>query len=272
MRDTMYRSDTQSVITKDQWIADLTPIRVIYIGESHTNPSHHAIQLDVIRALAASGSPLIIGMEMFDHTYQAVLDRWSAGALDEAQFLQLTHWYANWRYDYALYRDILEYAKENRIRVVALNVPFHIPAKISVGGIDSLSADERRHLPETIDTSDADHRAYVENIFKMHSIRGRENFDFFYQAQCTWEDAMAEAIADNLGSGKMVVLAGNGHITRKFGIPNRAFARNRVPFKTVYLAPVGNDVDPAWADYIWATDDPPMPRMSMKPKGMKKPK
>ena len=263
MENTILKTDTASVASRQQLIADLAETRVIYVGESHTNPSHHAIQLEIIRALWHTTPHLAIGMEMFDHTYQPVLDQWSAGKLDETTFIEQTHWYANWRFDFGLYRDILEYAKEKGLRVIALNVPFHIPGKISVGGIASLTQDDRRHLPETIDTTDDDHRAYVEKIFKMHTIRGRENFEYFYEAQCTWEDAMAEAVAENMGSDKMVVLVGNGHITRKFGIPNRAFTRTHAPFKTIYLAPVGGEAELSWADYLWVTPDQRMPRNRM---------
>jgi uncharacterized iron-regulated protein len=255
MANTIFRTDTASVVSRQQIFAELADVRIVYVGESHTNPSHHAIQLEIIRGLTQSPSGLAIGMEMFDHTYQPVLDQWVAGKLDETAFLQRTHWYANWRYDYDLYRGILEYAKEKGIRVIALNVPFCIPRKISIGGIDSLREDDRRHLPQHIDTGNADHRAYVADIFKMHSIRGGGNFEYFYEAQCTWEDAMAKAVADNLGSGKMVVLVGNGHIIKKFGIPDRAFARNPAAFKTIYLAPVGGEADLSWADYLWVTPD-----------------
>jgi uncharacterized iron-regulated protein len=113
----------------------------------------------------------------------------------------------------------------------ALNVPFYIPSRIRVGGLDSLSKTDRMHLPDIIDTTNADHRAYLEEIFNLHAFSGRDKFEFFYEAQCTWEDAMADAVAENLGSGKMVVLAGNGHIIRKFGIPNRAFARSHAHLK-----------------------------------------
>ena len=255
MENTIFKTDTASVISRERLFAELADTRVVYVGESHTNPSHHAIQLEVISTLAQTTPDLAIGMEMFDHTYQPVLDQWTAGELDETAFIEKSHWNVNWRFDFGLYRDILEFAKEKGLRVIALNVPFHIPGKISVGGIASLSEADRRHLPETIDTTDADHRAYVEEIFKMHTIRGRENFTYFYEAQCTWEDAMAEAVADNLGSGKMVVIAGNGHIIRKFGIPNRAFARSQVTFKTIYLAPVGSDAELDWADYLWVTPE-----------------
>jgi uncharacterized iron-regulated protein len=271
MENTIFRTDTATVVSRQQMIDGLARTRVVYVGESHTNASHHAIQLEIIKALAQNTPHLAIGMEMFDRTYQPVLDRWVAGELDETTFLERTHWYANWRFDYGLYRDILEYAKEKRLRVVALNVPFQIPPKIRVGGIASLSESDRRHLPETIDTTDADHRAYLKSIFDLHAFHGRDAFDYFYEAQCTWEDAMAEAVADNLEAGTMVILAGNGHIIRKFGIPNRAFARTGAPFKTIYLASVGNEAELSWADYLWVTPDQRMPHHPMRAKTMKKP-
>jgi uncharacterized iron-regulated protein len=269
MENAILKTATGATIPRRQLIDELAGFRVVYVGESHTHPSHHAIQLDVIRELHQNTPDLSIGMEMFDDTYQPVLDRWTAGQLDEAEFLRQTHWYANWRYRFDLYRDILEYAKENQIRVIALNLPFHIPAKIRVGGIASLSEQDAMHLPASIDTTNTDHRNYLEKIYNLHSFRGRDNFEFFYEAQCAWGDAMAANVAEHLGAGKMVVLAGNGHIIRKFGIPNRAFSRTRAPFATIYLAAVGGEAERSWADYIWATPAPPMPRM---PKGMKTPK
>lgn len=263
--DTILETATAAMISREQLYGQLNDVQVVYVGESHTNPAHHAIQLSVIKALAQSEPNLTIGMEMFDRTYQPVLDRWSAGELDEETFLRLTHWYANWRYDFGLYRDILDYAKEKRLRIIALNIPFCLPGKIAVGGLASLSEADRRLLPRHIDTSNSAHRAYLENIYKMHAtmstIRGRDNFEFFYEAQCAWEDGMAEMVAANVGVGKMVVLAGNGHIIKKFGIPDRAFARVAAPFKTIYLASVGDEAELDWADYLWATADTPKPRM-----------
>ena len=92
----------------------------IYLGlltETY-NPDHHAVQLAVIKAMNDANPDLIIGMEMFDHTYQPVLDQWTAGTLSEEEFIERTHWYANWRFNYDQYRDILEYAKEKKIRII----------------------------------------------------------------------------------------------------------------------------------------------------------
>jgi hypothetical protein len=49
------------------------------------------------------------------------------------------------------------------------------------------------------------------------------------------------------------VLAGNGHIQFKYGIPDRAFSRTDEAFRTIYPAPVGDVVELDIADYIWVT-------------------
>jgi uncharacterized iron-regulated protein len=246
-------------ISFEQMIGRLGNARVVYVGERHNSSPHHDAQLRIIQALAEKGWAVQVGMEMFDHTYQDKLDRWTDGAYDWASFLNETHWYANWRYDDALYRNILIYVKENGLRVVGLNIPFWLPPKIATGGLDSLSPEERDLLPDIIDTSIEAHRAYVEKIYKMHRLKGRDNFEYFYQAQCAWEDGMAQTIADNLNNGPMVVLAGNGHIQRKFGIPDRAFQRTSAAFQTIFLASPGDTVSASTADFIWILATPHKP-------------
>ena len=247
--------DTASsqVITFDQLIRELDKARVIYIGERHTSIEHHRIQLKIIRTLSEQGKQISVGMEMFDHTYQPRLDKWAAGQLQWADFLKQVHWYANWKFDDTLYQEILIYIKTRNIPLVGLNIPFYLPARIAVGGLENLSKQDRNLLPAQIDLTNAEHRAYIEEIFNMHRMKGREDFDSFYAAQCAWEDGMAQAIADNLADNTFVVIAGNGHIVRKFGIPNRAYARTGVPFRTIYLATPNSEVDLADGDFIWVT-------------------
>lgn len=240
-------------ISFEQLIKQLDAAQVIYVGERHTNANHHGIQLQIIQALVDHGRPISVGMEMFDHTYQGKLDQWSAGKLTWPDFLKQVHWYANWRFNDGLYKEIMMYVQARNLRLLGLNIPSHLPAKISIGGLDSLSEDERALLPDQIDTSNADHRAYVKKIYEMHHIKGRDDFEAFYTAQCTWEDAMAQVIADHLGNDTMVVLAGNGHIVRKFGIPDRAFARTQAPFRTVYLVSPEETITREYGDFIWVT-------------------
>jgi len=238
----------------EQLIDRLARVQVVYVGEQHTNAHHHEVQLRIVRSLLEKKGRISIGMEMFDLTYQPKLERWRRGDLQWPEFLKQVHWYANWKYPAELYQPILMAVQENRLPLIGLNLPFHIPPKIAQGGIDSLSAEERALLPESIDTTHAAHRAYVEEIFKQHRFPGQGDFASFYEAQCVWEETMAQSIADRLDNGTMVVIAGNGHIFRHFGIPDRAFKRTKAPFRTVYLVTPQTEFSLQDGDYIFVTD------------------
>ena len=251
--DTIISAKTGKTVTFGELMNDLSSSQIVFIGERHTNPSHHAIQLKIIEAVFNNRHSMEVGMEMFDRSYQSVLDLWSAGLLEEQFFLRKVHWYANWRWDFALYRNIFLFIKENRIKIVALNIPFHIPARIRVGGIDNLADDDKQYLPKEIDTSNTAHRNFAEEVFNQHHFKSNVKFDDFYMAQCVWDEIMAESIASDLGNKKLVVLTGNGHIQYKYGIPDRTFRRTGASFRTIYLASVGEEVELGIADYVWVT-------------------
>lgn len=252
-KGTIISTQTGQPVSFENFLVDLSRVRVVYIGETHTNQSHHDIQLRVIKELFKKHSGLSVGMEMFDRSYQPILDLWAAGKLDQDTFLKKAHWYANWRFDFDLYRGILDFIKAQQIALVGLNIPFHIPPRIAVGGIENLSDADRAYVPAEINTSDTAHRAYLKEVFSHHRIRGREDFENFYMTQCVWEEVMAESVALNMKEHPMVVLAGNGHIVQKFGIPNRAFRRTGDAFRTVLLVSAGNESERSAADYIWVT-------------------
>ena len=132
-------------------------------------------------------------------------------------------------------------------------MPFSIPPKIRVGGTEYLTEYEKGYLPGEVDTRIAAHRRYVEEVFKQHPFKN-VRFEDFYLAQCVWEDAMAEAAATHLGDGMMVVLAGNGHIQYKYGIPERVFKRNGLPYRTIYPVAADEAIDLSVADYLWVVD------------------
>jgi uncharacterized iron-regulated protein len=250
---TIISTATNKTLSEPELLTDLGAARIVYVGEQHTDPDHHDIQLKIIRALHAENPDLSVGMEMFAHTYQPVLEQWAAGSLTEETFRERTHWYANWRFNYALYKPTLDFCREQHIPLIGLNIPAHLPAKISTGGIDSLLPEEREHLAAEIDLSNEAHRKYIREVFDGHRIPGREKFEYFYMAQCTWEDSMADRIAKTINDAVMVVLLGNGHIREGFGVPQRAFARTKLPYATIYPATVGSQVTSTYADYIWVT-------------------
>ena len=250
---TIISGKTGRAVSFDDMLVDLAASRVVFVGERHTDAAHHRIQLKIIKAMTDMQLNLAVGMEMFDITYQPVLDRWSAGELEQDVFLEKVQWYANWRYDFDLYRDILDYVKMNRIRLVGINIPTYLPSRVRVGGLANLLDVDKAFLPQDIDTANEAHRAYMEPIYKRHSLHSFAKFEYWYQAQCLWEDAMAASVSRELADDVMVVLVGGGHIIYKFGVPDRFFRRTGLPFRTVYLEPAGGQVELAYADYIWVT-------------------
>ncbi len=251
--DTIIATQSGKEVSFDEMMADLNRHQVVFVGEQHTDASHHSIQLKIIEASFKSNHALVVGMEMFDRSYQEILDLWSAGVLDEQDFIRKTHWYVNWRYDFKLYRDILLFIQQNRIKLVGLNIPFYIPGRIRVGGIENLSVSDKRYLPKEIDTSNTAHQNYAKTIFEQHNFSSRTTFDDFYMAQCVWDEVMAESIAADLGNRKVIALLGNGHIQYKYGVPDRTFRRTGASFRTVYLAPEGAEIELSIADFIWIT-------------------
>ena len=256
--DTIIDGRSGKPVSKQEMIDELATVQLVFVGERHNAKVHHDIQLQILQALHQRNPDLKVGMEMFDRSYQKLLNDWSQGRLEEEAFIARSHWRANWRFPYELYRDILDFVKAEGLELVGLNIPFHIPPKIALGGIDSLTEADAAFLPEQVDTADAAHRQYVEEIFEKHARFGRSNFDYFYSAQCVWEEIMAESIAEHLDGGVMVALIGNGHIIEKFGVPNRAVDRTGASMRTVYLAESGRQVDLTAGDFIWVT--PPATR------------
>lgn len=254
-----------------QLLDDLQGARVIYIGESHDQIEHHRIQRRIISEFAVKGKDVVIAMEMFQKSQQPILDRWSQGLLTEEEFLREVKWDETWGMDYQLYKGILDEARDRRLKVLGLNVPRELVRKVAQSGLEGLSAEDRKGLPE-MDLTDQQHRAYIESVYKGHEGGLARDFEKFYQAQALWDEAMAENLSEFLsspeGQGKTaIVLAGKGHIVYRFGIPNRFYRRMPLSYKTVVLKEwrTGMGDDPMLtqsslplADYLWITHPTPL--------------
>jgi uncharacterized iron-regulated protein len=263
------RLSDEEKISLRQLLEDLHEVRVIFIGESHDQMEHHHIQRRIIRELAVKGKEVVVAMEMFQKSQQPVLDLWSQGLLTEEEFLQQVKWEAIWGMDYQLYKGILDEARDNRLKVLGINVPRELVRKVAQSGIGGLSIEDRKELPE-MDLTDQQHRAYIEFVYKGHEGGLARDFEKFYQAQVLWDEGMAENLSQYLsspeGQGKTaIVLTGNGHIVYHFGIPKRFYRRIPLPYKTIVLREwrIGNgqelpQISLPLADYLWITHPSPL--------------
>ncbi len=166
--------DLANLTNLEALIPRLADRRVVFVGEAHDRYEDHLNQLAIIRGLHQRGADLAIGMEMFQQPFQAALDAYIAGEIDEDEMLRRTDYFERWRFDYRLYRPILRFAREQGIPVIALNLEREITTKVGDGGLEALSAEERARIPAVIDRDDPAYRARVKAVFDLHPRRGKE--------------------------------------------------------------------------------------------------
>jgi aminopeptidase N len=238
-------------------ITQLLNYQVIYIGEGHTNYEDHQLQLDIARALYEDDPHLAIGMEMFTRQDQVVLDRYLAGELDEKSFLKESHYFKNWRFDYRLYRDIINFAKFNKLPVIALNLEHDLVTRVfKDGGPNSLDAEEASLLPADRKLDEPGYRERIKAAFMMHAgQQGNGDFSGFLQAQALWDETMAETIVRYLQDHpdeRMVIIAGRGHVDKTNAIPPRVERRLPVS-QAVVVNSAGSSVEAESADFVFFT-------------------
>ena len=108
-----------NALSLDSVMNKISKERVIFVGEIHGTASIHLLQLEIIKRLRQSNRELVIALEAFPDTRQGVLDKWIEGALSRRAFEQA--YSANWSIPFEYYEDILDYAKDQHITLVAMN-------------------------------------------------------------------------------------------------------------------------------------------------------
>ena len=194
--------------------------RIILVGEHHSNKKHHEAQRDVIRTLKEAGMQVAIGLEMFRSDSQQALDRWINGDIGEEKFQQI--YYDNWNYPWSAYRMIFDYAREEKIPLVGLNVSRNITRQVSQHGFGSLTATQKGKLSDVSCRVDKAYMDYIRNAFGAHA-HGNLDFNYFCEAQLVWDNVMAINALNYLKKypdAVVVVLTGMGH-AQKGAVPRR---------------------------------------------------
>jgi uncharacterized iron-regulated protein len=242
-------------------LPQLAEDRVVFVGERHTNYSDHLSQLAIIRGLHERRPDLAIGMEYFQQPFQQYLDEYVAGTLSETDLLAKSQYFTRWGYDFRLYEPILKYARENRIPLVALNLPSEIVQKVGQSGLAGLTEQERAAIPRHLDRSNPAYREYLQSVFKDHPRRPGADFENFLDAQLLWDEGMAARAAGYLEehpARALVVLAGIGHVQYGFGIPDRLTRRIDVS-RAILVNGLGESFQPNVADFVLLTTEVRLP-------------
>ena len=251
----------QAAAQLEDIIPELVGKRVVLVAETHDRYEHHLTQLEIIRRLHALNPRLVIGMEAFQQPYQAVLDDYIEGRLDEQALLRDTEYYRRWKFDFRHYEPILAFAREHRLPVVALNLPVELTDRVSRVGIEGLTETERGQIPAAIDHSDTAYAERLRAVYESHPAVDGRGFDGFLEVQLAWDEGMAERAADYLAAHpgtNMVLLAGTGHLAYGSGIPQRLQRRLQDDI-AIILNNWSGPLEPGLADYLLMPQEQTLP-------------
>jgi uncharacterized iron-regulated protein len=266
----IFRLPEGDLISFLQLLNGLESASVVFAGETHDQIDHHQNQVTILRGLIGKGKDVVVAMEMFEGSQQAILDQWTEGKLTEEEFLKEVKWETTWGMNYHLYKGILDEAKIRRLKVLCLNIERELVRRVGQHGIAGLSPEDRAKLPK-MDLSNKEHRKYIASIYKSHQAGSAKDFENFYQAQCLWDEAMADTLSRFLGSsegrGKTVlVIVGSGHVAFDFGIPKRLYRRTPLHYQTIILKEWKKNIEDdfnldgvssPFADFLWITKPTP---------------
>jgi uncharacterized iron-regulated protein len=248
-------------LTNDQRqiLQSLRSANITYLGEIHDSTTDHQDQLTILQDLRQKGPKLAIGLEMFQKPFQGALDRYLAGQISETELQAQSEYQKRWGFPWENYAPLLRLAKEQRIPVIALNTPTEITRKVAKQGLASLQGDDLKYIPPLaeIDRSNTAYRDRIFASYRQHQLQATTNsksFDRFYEAQLLWDETMAATAATfyrQNPQSRLVIIAGQAHISYGHGIPSR-LRRRLSDLKTVQKSVIlsSDEIwDPAIADF-----------------------
>ncbi|MBE0613240.1 MAG: ChaN family lipoprotein [Burkholderiales bacterium] len=207
-----------------------TGARVVLLGESHDNADHHRWELQMATALATLHPRIVLGFEMFPRRVQAALDRWVAGELTEAQFLQDADWEHVWGYEADFYLPLFHFARMNRIPMLALNVERAMVRTVGAQGLAAVPPDELEGVSKPAEPGEE----YLSRLFASYAQHpekhasapalGDPAFRRFVEAQLVWDRAMAQVLGAAAARDPdilVVGIMGARHVTHGDGVQHQ---------------------------------------------------
>jgi uncharacterized iron-regulated protein len=259
----------------------LESVRLLLVGEQHTDVDSHRVELRVLQELVRAGRRVTVALEMYPYGEQTALDDWTGGRLSEDAFLDASHWYRSWGYNWSYYRDVFLFARDARLPMRAVNAPREVVTAVRKKGYQGLTEEEAAHIPARVDSRNAEHFRMFRASFEEESFHaGMDDaaWQSMLDAQCAWDGTMAfgavRAAADPDPKAVVVVLVGDGHVAYGLGIERQArfqgFTGGIASVVPVHVVDDKGDAVPSvqasYANFVWGTPaaaDPIYPELGV---------
>jgi uncharacterized iron-regulated protein len=226
----------------EKFVAETEKTDILVLGEDHFNPAGHNFQLQVIQLLSKKRD-VVIALEMFERDVQGTLDDYLQGRISEELFLKNSRPWSNYKNDY---RPMIEFAKKEKLNVIAANIPRSISRKFASG--KPLDDWDLKFTPRT---HNQEQNIYWDRFVEtMKDHVGTENkMKEYYASQTSKDDAMAESITDFISAHPtrktlVILLCGKFHSDYGHGVPARILSRMPLKhMKVVSMDVQGEDPD-----------------------------
>lgn len=256
----IYDVKQQKTITLTEMANGLKEKDVLFFGEEHNDSIGHMLELEIYKAMHAAYPKVGLTLEMFHTDVQQVLNEYLQGYISEKNFIKDARAWNN----YKDYKPLIEYAKTNKLSVIAGNAATRYSNMVTKSGLEvlkTLPKSSQSWLPKfAIDTATGRyHEKFIETL-GGHNMGGMK----VYQTQNLWDATMAWSINNylkkNKGS-KVLQLNGRFHSDEKLGtLAQLQKLNSKLKIANISSFPAEDFKNPDWqkhkhlGDYIIITD------------------
>lgn len=194
---------------------------VIFLGEQHDDAVAHALQIQIFQALFEKYGKerrLALSLEMFERDVQTVINEYLNNLISENHFLLSSRPWNNYKQDY---RPLVEFAKTNKLSVIAANAPRRYVNMVSRGGretLNSLSPEAKKWLAPLPYEQASEAYANKFKALMGGSPESSMGLNKILDSQTLWDATMAYSVAEFLKDNKKALVV---HLNGAFHTENR---------------------------------------------------
>jgi len=197
----------------------LTPARYVLLGEVHDNAGHHRLRRGLLAALVRDGRRPAIVMEQFDREHQPALQRVQDDPAPTPELLKRAGRVDAQGWNWSYYEPIIRLALDRRLRIFAANLSRADAFRVSTEGAAAVlgaAAVSALRLDQPL--PDAARLKLEQVIEDGHCGQAPRNIlPGMVAAQRARDAIMAQTLQAHAPA---VLIAGNGHVRRDFGVPH----------------------------------------------------
>jgi uncharacterized iron-regulated protein len=186
----------------NQLLAEAKKADIILFGELHDNPICHWLQKELTQdVFTDKKEKLILGAEMFEADDQIALNEYLAGKLSEKTLKDEVKLWTNFGTDY---KPLLDFAKTNKLKFVADNIPRRYANLVysrGVAALDSIDVEAKKWIAPLPFKYAGALKCY-KDIFENAGGHGGENLP---KSQAIKDATMAYFILKNWSKGQTFI-------------------------------------------------------------------